>query len=144
MILKFIIFYFIFCSIKLYGIDKPDRNHSFVCNHNTLCTLCFKMNLTNNESCDMQRLSEIRCFQKYTADNGRIRIAATPQVGEQMIHEIEENPTASSRKFAANLDVSRTDFKISKNYLSLIAIAIEIRNLLHARLCSTSFQFSCS
>lgn len=65
-----------------------------------------------------QRLSETGNFKKQTSDNGRPRTAATPQVEENVLNEIEENRTTSTRKIGLNVNVSSsTVFRILKNNL---------------------------
>lgn len=65
-----------------------------------------------------RRLSETGSFKKQTADNERPRTVSTPQVEEEVLDEIGEYPSRSTRKIAANLNISHaTVFRILKRQL---------------------------
>ena len=65
-----------------------------------------------------QRLRESGSFNKLTAENGRPRTVTTVEAEEAVLYEIEQNPTTSTRKIAANVNISHpTVFRILKNQL---------------------------
>lgn len=64
-----------------------------------------------------QRLSETGSFEKRTAENGHPQ-TVTPQMEEQVLNEIEDSPTTSTRKIAHTLNISHsTVWRILKKYL---------------------------
>ncbi|KAL7640497.1 UNVERIFIED_CONTAM: hypothetical protein RMT77_008772 [Armadillidium vulgare] len=65
-----------------------------------------------------QRLGETGSFKKLTNGNGRPRTVSTPDVEEQVLQELEDSPTTSTRKIAATLHISHsTVFRVLKNQL---------------------------
>lgn len=65
-----------------------------------------------------QRLREYGSFTKRTQDCGRHREVRTPQLEEAVLNLIEEQPTASTRKIAFQLNVDHmTVFRILKEHL---------------------------
>src|SRR5678816_3785793 len=65
-----------------------------------------------------QRFREAGSFKKLTNGNGRPRTVSTPDAEEQVLQELEDIPTTSTRKIAATLHVSySTVFKVLRNQL---------------------------
>lgn len=86
-------------AMRLYGETYPNR----VVPHHTMFPRLH------------QRLRETGGFQKQTNENGRPRTVSTPEVEEQVLEELGDCPTTSTRKIAATLHVSHsTVFRVLK------------------------------